>query len=302
MNAESSFNASIQVQMFGGFAITIGDAAVREGDSHSRKAWLLLQYLIAFQKREVSPTELINILWPDTELANPSGSLKSLAFRARKLLSALPVPPSKLLIQQNGVYRWNPAFQTETDFEQLDALYLRIFTASGSEEEKISLCQKAVSLYQGEFLPNASGESWVIPVNTYYSSVFLKISHYYMDILMKRESFDGLIRLCRRVLSFDPYDETAHYYLTYALYLSGNQPAAVSHYQAVIDSFYNHPGELPALSGRFTSLYKIISSENHAQPADLDIILSQLSENTPPPGTLAEPISASMSFSGICAA
>lgn len=300
MKTERYGSDSIQVRMFGGFSISAGDAEVRESDSHSRKAWLLLQYLISFRKRDVSPSELINVLWPDTELKNPAGSLKSLVFRARKLLCGLPLPAAKLLIQQNGIYKWNPAFHTEVDSEQLDNLYIQIFTASLPEEERLALCRRAVALYHGEFLPNSSGESWVIPVNTYYSSLFLKIAHYHMDILMKREGYDEIIRLCRRVLSFEAYDETSHYYLTYALYLSGNQPAAVSHYQAVIDNFYDHPGELPALSNRFTSLYKLICSENHAQATDLDVILFQLTENTPP-GTLQEPISASTWSSGICA-
>lgn len=279
---KNDYDASIliKIQMLGGFSISAGSASVQESDSHSRKAWLLLQYLTAFRRREISPSELISILWPDTELSNPSGSLKSLVFRARKLLAPLPV--SSLLIQQNGIYRWNPAFQTEADFEELDQIYHQLFTSVCREEERISLCQRGISLYRGEFLPNSAGESWVIPINTYYSSLYLKIAHYYMDLLTKDEKYDEIITLCRRVLTFEPYDETTHYYLTYSLYLGGNQQAAISHYQAVIDSFYSHPGELPALTSRFTSLYKIISSEAHAHPADLDSILSQLSENTPP--------------------
>lgn len=279
---KNDYDASIliKIQMLGGFSISAGSASVQESDSHSRKAWLLLQYLTAFRRREISPSELISILWPDTELSNPSGSLKSLVFRARKLLAPLPV--SSLLIQQNGIYRWNPAFQTEADFEELDQIYHQLFTSVCREEERISLCQRGISLYRGEFLPNSAGESWVIPINTYYSSLYLKIAHYYMDLLTKDEKYDEIITLCRRVLTFEPYDETTHYYLTYSLYLGGNQQAAISHYQAVIDSFYSHPGELPALTSRFTSLYKIISSEAHAHPADLDSILSQLSENTLP--------------------
>ena len=110
MNSKISSSDTIHVQMLGGFSITIGEVTIREEDSPSRKAWLLIQYLIAFQKREISASELVSILWRDIELSSPSGSLKSLVFRARKLLEPLPIPASSLLIQQNGTYRWNPSF------------------------------------------------------------------------------------------------------------------------------------------------------------------------------------------------
>ena len=281
MKPEMLHSAAVQVKMFGGFSITIGDVTVSESDSPSKKAWLLLQYLIAFQKREISTSELVNILWPDTELSSPSGSLKSLVFRARKLLTPLPVPASELLIQQNGVYRWNPALPAEVDSRQFDEMCSQIFMEQ-DQEKQISLCLKAMDLYRGEFLPNSSEESWVIPVNTYYASLFLKMAHLCMELYMQREAYSHQIALCRRVLALSPYDETAHYNLIYSLYLSGNQIAAVNHYQAVINSFYNHPGEFPPLSDSFTALYKIISSGNHAQASDIDEILSQLSENTPP--------------------
>lgn len=281
MKQEILNSGSAQVRMFGGFSITIDNITVRESDSPSKKAWLLLQYLIAFQKREISTSELVNILWPDTELSSPSGSLKSLVFRARKLLAPLPIPASELLIQQNGVYRWNPSVSTEIDSRQFDALCSQIFMEQDSEEQ-IALCLKAMELYRGEFLPNSSEESWVIPVNTYYASLFLKVAHLCMELYMQEENYSQQIALCRRVLALSPYDETAHYNLIYSLYLSGNQIAAVNHYQAVINNFYNHPGEFPPLSDTFTALYKIISSENHTQASDIEEILSQLSENTPP--------------------
>lgn len=273
--------AVVQVKMFGGFSITIDGITVCESDSPSKKAWMLIQYLIAFQKREISTFELVNILWPDTELSSPSGSLKSLVFRARKLLAPLPIPASELLIQQNGVYRWNSAVMTEVDSRKFDDLCSQIFMESDPGKQ-IQLCLEAVNLYRGEFLPNSSEESWVIPVNTYYASLFLKVAHLCMELYMQEENYSQQIALCRRVLALSPYDETAHYNLIYSLYLSGNQIAAINHYQAVINSFYNHPGEFPPLSDTFTALYKIISSENHAQTSDIEEILSQLSENTPP--------------------
>ncbi len=279
MNSKISSSDTIHVQMLGGFSITIGEVTIREEDSPSRKAWLLIQYLIAFQKREISASELVSILWRDIELSSPSGSLKSLVFRARKLLEPLPIPASSLLIQQNGTYRWNPSFQTKIDSRQFDQLCSQIFMEK-NRKHLPSLCQKAIDLYKGEFLPNSASEPWVIPIHTYYSSLFLKTAHYYMEILMQDENYPQVVALCRQVLSQSPYDEKSHYNLIYALYLNGSQTMAIEHYQAVLDSCYRHPSEFPPLSDSFTSLYKIISSSSHSKADDIDIIAAQLAEKS----------------------
>lgn len=301
MKPEIQNPVPVQVKMFGGFSITIDGVSVCESDSPSKKAWLLLQYLIVFQKREVSTSELVNVLWPDTELSSPSGSLKSLVFRARKLLARLPIPASELLIQHNGVYRWNPALAAEVDSRRFDDLCSQIFMEQ-NQKKQIALCLEAIHLYHGEFLPNSAEESWVIPINTYYASLFLKVAHLCMELYMQQENYSRQIILCRQVLALAPYDETTHYNLIYSLYLSGNQIAAVNHYQAVINNFYSHPGDFPPLSDTFTSLYKIICSRNHAQASDIDEIVSQLSESTPPPGIKEGPTSASTPYSKISAA
>ena len=281
MKPEIQNPVPVQVRMLGGFSITIDGTSISENDSPSKKAWLLLQYLIVFQKREVSTSELVDILWPDTELSSPSGSLKSLVFRARRLLAPLPLPASELLIQRNGVYCWNPSLPTEVDSRRFDYLCSQVFIEK-EPKKKLALCLEAIHLYHGEFLPNSCEESWVIPINTYYASLFLKVAHLCMELYMQQENYSRQIILCRQVLALAPYDETTHYNLIYSLYLSGNQIAAVNHYQAVINSFYSHPGDFPPLSDTFTSLYKIICSGNHAQASDIDEIVSQLSESTPP--------------------
>ena len=279
---ETYTNFTISIQTLGGFSITAGDVTVKENDNRSRKAWLLLQYLIAFHKRELSSPELISMLWPDTELSNPGGSLKSLVFRTRKLLSPLPIPAEELLIQQNGFYRWNSGIPCTIDTEELDLLYAKIFSKTSQPEEQRRLCLQALALYQGEFLPNSGSESWVIPINTYYSSLFIRIAHRAMDLAMENQDYEEVIHLCRHVLSLETYDEDTHYNLAYALFMSGNQPAALGHYQSVLNHFYESPGELPPPSAHFTALYKIISSDQDEKETDLRTILFQLSENTPP--------------------
>ena len=102
MPSSSDQKPMIYVQTLGGFSIKTGDLQINDNRNQSKKPWALLEYLIVFQKKEISPAELIHIIWADETGANPSGALKTLMFRSRKLLEPLGISPQKLLVQQEA--------------------------------------------------------------------------------------------------------------------------------------------------------------------------------------------------------
>ena len=97
---------TIYIKTLGGFSLRVGDKEITDHSNQSKKPWCLLEYLVVFQKKSISPGELINIVWADDPGVNPGGALKTLMFRSRKLLEPLGIPPQKLLVQQRGSYCW----------------------------------------------------------------------------------------------------------------------------------------------------------------------------------------------------
>ena len=95
---------TIYVNTLGGFSIKVGDKEITDNSNQSKKPWCLLEYLVVFQKKDISPNELINVIWADDPGVNPQGALKTLMFRSRKLLAPLELPPQKLLVPQRGSY------------------------------------------------------------------------------------------------------------------------------------------------------------------------------------------------------
>ena len=55
----------IYVRTLGGFTIKAGTRAITDSSNQSKKPWLLLEYLVIFQKKPISPSELIRIIWAD---------------------------------------------------------------------------------------------------------------------------------------------------------------------------------------------------------------------------------------------
>ena len=76
----------IYIKTLGGFSLRVGDKEITDNSNQSKKPWCLLEYLVVFRKKSISPGELINIVWADDPGVNPGGALKTLMFRSRRLL------------------------------------------------------------------------------------------------------------------------------------------------------------------------------------------------------------------------
>ena len=141
----------VYVQMLGGFSITIDGKTVTNYNNSSKKPWRLLEYLVTFRKREISPDELITLIWGDEESANPLGALKTLLFRSRKLLEPLGVSSRELVVQQRGSYSWGPDLNTTVDVDLFEDLIRQSAAKGISNEQRTSLLLDAIRLYQGDF-------------------------------------------------------------------------------------------------------------------------------------------------------
>lgn len=266
----------IYVNMLGEFSVTIGGLSIIDQNNQSKKPWSLLEYLITFRDRDIPVEELIDLFWKDETSSNPAGALKTLMFRVRKLLEPLGYPPHELIVQNRKAYGWNKEIQTIVDTDQFESLCLRSEAEDITDEERLALCLEAAAVYKGNFLPKSEYESWVVPIHTYYHSLYQKLLQRMLMLLDQKKDYPTIIDVCQRAIAIDQYEEDAHYYLIYALYQSGNQYMAMDHYQHVNDMFYNEFAITP--SARFKDLYKLISDKKHGITMDLSTIQDMLME------------------------
>ncbi|WP_143321919.1 BTAD domain-containing putative transcriptional regulator [Clostridium sp. HBUAS56010] len=268
----------IYVNMLGGFSISIGDKSIVDQNNQAKKPWSLLEYLITFRGRDIPVEELIDLFWKDEASNNPAGALKTLMFRVRKLLEPLGYPTQELIFQNRKAYGWTRDFLTVCDADKFEDLCIQSESSEISREECLSLCLEAFSLYKGNFLPKSEWESWVVPIHTYYHTIYQKLVNRILTLLDEKKDYPTMIDVCQQTISIDPYGEDAHYYLICALYQSGNQLMALEHYQRVNDMFYNEFAITPSL--RFKELYKLISDKKHGITMDLSTIRDILLEGS----------------------
>ncbi|MEG1809623.1 MAG: winged helix-turn-helix domain-containing protein, partial [Oscillospiraceae bacterium] len=110
----------LEIHMFGEFSLSLDGKAISSKEAHSHKLWLLMQYLIIRRGHIAGQKELIEILWPNSEISNPQNSLKTLVFRLRKQLDKLGCIGASVVVQLDGGYAFNEKCHYSLDIEDFE--------------------------------------------------------------------------------------------------------------------------------------------------------------------------------------
>ena len=196
----------IQVKMFGGFTITMDDKSMGDSDNRSRKAWNLLSYLIINRRKDVSINELFQAIWQDGMQDNPYGALKTLVFRVRKMMEAAGFPSQDLILNQKGAYMWNPSWELSIDTDRFEFLCRRILTSQEDMRDMEKEWKEALNLYRGAFLPKSADDSWVVPLNTYYHSLYQKLVKAVCGYLLDQQEYAQVEEICSRAAGIDRFE------------------------------------------------------------------------------------------------
>lgn len=270
----------LYVSLLGSFSLRYvsGEAThtITEQESTSRRLWTFLQYLFAFSKRNVSQEELIDVLWGDSDISNPVNTLKTLLHRSRQMLESLGIPDGKeVLLYRRGVYSWSPELDIRVDTNGFEALCAQ-FSAAPQSPEGLEAAAKAVKLYQGDFLPTASGSPWAVSLRTYYHDHFLQLCCDLANALRASGRTEDAIGICRAAITLDPYDEGCHLLLMELLAASGAQQAALQHYTYVSNLFMDQLGVAP--SDDMVAFYHTLSRSAGGLEMDLHAVQDKLLE------------------------
>lgn len=272
----------LKVHMLGEFSLSYEGKTINDQSSRSKKLWILLEYLVTFRDKEISQNDLIELLWPDDEIANPGNTLKTLLHRARAAISELGFSGGKdLIVSRRGAYAWNTKIPLWVDADAFDEC-CRKASLTENMDQKLSLLLEAISLYRGDFLPKSALETWAVPIGAYYHAQYIKLVHDTLELLETAQRYDDIISVCQRAVTVDPYDESFHHEMILALAKTGNNQAAMQHYEYVTELFFNQFGVTP--SGDLTSLYREIVKTENALEMDLGIIKQNLTEAVKKPG------------------
>lgn len=268
----------IAVKMFGSFTISSDDSTVSNIGNRSRKAWILMAYLICNRDRFVNRNELIDLLWgSDEDNVNPVGALKTLVYRARGELDKLWDGAGRDLILSSGEgYRWNDEFPVYVDCEDFGVV------AECYEDTDRAL--EKLSLYTGEFLRDFGSELWVMSLGAHYHNLFINVLGNIAPVLIDAGRADDLIAFWPTVSQIEPYNEAIICIYMRAYINAGKQKTAIDIYVKLKEKLLSDLGILPSDETR--ALYHEAKKINNYHTISVERLKDQLRETDSPDGAM----------------
>lgn len=268
------------VKTFGNFEMTNQNGTLNAENIRSEMLTRLLTYMVCNRNRSMTVQELIENLWSEEESENPAGALKNLMYRLRNLLKQT-WGVYDYIVTGKGIYQWNPEIVFHVDAEEFETGCKSVMQ-KGTSGEKITKGKETVKLYKGMFIPEMSGQYWVISRATYYHSMYLKTVKTLAALMENEKNHIELETICRQAILQEPMDEELHCFLLRALIADNRQTMAAEHYRETVKYLYDNLGVRP--SEEMQKLYENMQKIQHEHESNIDIIQEELKENNLPTG------------------
>jgi DNA-binding SARP family transcriptional activator len=195
----------LAVYCLGPFRVTSNGQPVELG--RASKARALFQYLVSHRARPVAREAIMDALWPDSELAPASATLKVVVHRLRKALGRA-IDGLAVQAADDGYRLDAPSLWVDVEeFERLCAL--------GRRQERLgqglaAACYtRAVDLYRGDFFEETFDE-WVVLRRERLKDEYLRAVAWLTDAAYARGDYESCIERCQQILAHDPCREQAY--------------------------------------------------------------------------------------------
>ena len=272
----------LRIEMLGGFTIIYEEKRITEQAKRVSKIWKMLQFMIANRSKTVSQEELIEMFCDDEIVNNPGSAVRTMVYRARGVLAAAGIPfAERMILTKNGGYMWNNTIHCDVDAEEFESLCKKA-NSETSDKEKLECLLKAAELYKGDFLPNSSGEIWVLPLARWYRSMYINSVHKAIELLSAAGQEADSEELCTKALRIDPFDEVMLEHHLRSLLAQGKNMEAHDQYKKMEGMYYDVLGV--KFSEKLRELYSKIQQPEIKDEASLETTLDNWLEGTDAPG------------------
>lgn len=229
------------VNMFGKFQIATNDIALNNDNIRSDMMVKLLSFIIVNRERTLTVDELAEVLWQEDESDNPSGALKNLMYRLRTVLCK-SFGEGDFIITGRGSYCWNQDYQVKVDVEEFEQFCEEARNKRFEVEQRIDYYERAINLYQGDFLAKYSSMYWIVPLSAYYHSMFLSAVKKLAALYIETKQYEKMEKICTNALRFDSVDERLHCLLIRSMIYQNKLKLATEYYERAEKLLYSTLG------------------------------------------------------------
>jgi len=250
----------LRVCTLGGFHVW------RDGDEISPAAWgrekalHLFQFFVTLrlQGLRLHREQIIERLWPGLDPDGGDRDFKVALHAVNKVLE----PNRKPRAEPQFIQRHDLTYDLNLEEIWIDAFAFENLIAAGNQagnrESAVAYYQQALTLYQGDFLPERRYEDWSSAERERLQVLALGLMTTLAEMLLKNSPLES-IRLTQHALAIDPVWENAYRIQIQAYLAQGNRPMALRTYQQCVKVLQSELaiGPLPETQ----AIYEQIKSE-----------------------------------------
>ncbi|MEN3007555.1 BTAD domain-containing putative transcriptional regulator [Pseudothermotoga sp.] len=230
----------MQISIFGQFKITDNKGEVHDLKVlKSRKARDLLRYFVVFHQRKIPAELLCEIFWPGMEEKYARRSLQTAVSSIRRFLK------EDLLSYQDGAYCFDGEGSVTIDAEQFENSILRAKSSKNDEKRLVSL-KEAVQKYTNDVMPDCVYQDWIAQAREHYKDLFIDALLELIELYERKGDQVEVRNLSKKVLSEDPFNETACLSYMKATSELGHEIEALQFYERFSNRMEKELGILPS--------------------------------------------------------
>jgi DNA-binding SARP family transcriptional activator len=224
----------LRVTTLGAFEVSRGNQTIPPKGWTREKTRQLFQLFITFRDNPLEREQIYEYLWPG---ADPSVSQRNFKVALNTLFNVLepmrvPGSDSAYVLRDGNTYRLRPEADLWLDVNEfIKAIQAAENLSTSHPERAMPYFERAISIYQGDYLPDTRYESWTAAEREHLAVLFLRAADQLCGLYIKLERYEETIDLCYRILNQDNCWERAYRYLMIVYDRLGNHGQIARTYQ-----------------------------------------------------------------------
>lgn len=248
-NPEQHPGFTLRIRTLGPFTVWRGRHEIAAREWQREKAKHLFQLLVTQRKRLLQKEQIIDTLWPGAET---NTAFRDFKVAMNALWSALEPnrtarSGSFYILRQGSSYGLNLASGFWLDADEFEGLVNRGLTLAsrGQQEEAARLLQRALDLYQGDFLEDVPYEDWCTEERERLQVLYLRATEALAQQAVEKGEYEVCIQLCDRILARDHCWEEAFRLLMISYHRLNNRSMALRVYDRCVQNLNDELGIKP---------------------------------------------------------
>ena len=220
----------LSVQLLGPFQVRLDDVAVDDWPSGRGRS--LFKYLVTHRDPWPRREQLMEAFWPEAAPAAARNSLNVAVHGLRRAVRASAEVP--VVVLQDGAYRLGPELVLWLDTDEFDRHVARgrRLDAAGDPAGAAAEYERALALYQGDFLADDPYEEWPVTTREHLLLDWLDVLDRLSGLAFDRHQYGASVALGRLLVERDPCREDGQRRLMRCFVRQGQPHLALRQYRA----------------------------------------------------------------------